>query len=106
MFVIATSRFFDSNAEALGMHNEKTSLMIQETFGVYQVIGAVVMGSLLTFFRAKFSPSLIIVLVVFIALLGQLFMIWPEHVTVTEPIRITVASSAFAEGGILSLIHI
>jgi len=44
--------------------------MIEQTFGVYEVIGAVVMGSLLTFFRAKLAPSLTIVIVVMIAMLG------------------------------------
>ena len=75
--------------------------MIEQTFGVYQVVGAVVTGSLMTFFRSKLSPSLLIVLIVFIALFGQLAMIWPGMVTITEPMRIAVATAAFAEGGLL-----
>ena len=59
------------------------------------------MGSLMTGYRSKLQPSLVIVIVVFIALFGQMAMIWPDQVTFTEPMRIAVALASFAEGGLL-----
>ena len=69
-FVIGTSRLFYGNAEALGMHDDKKEEMIQQTYAVYQVIGAVVMGTLLTFFRGTLQPSAIIIAVLFVSLFG------------------------------------
>ena len=85
--------------------------MIQQTYAVYQVIGAVAMGSLMTFFREKLPPSAIVVAVLFASLLGQLPMIWPGSAKefLGEPMRIAVATASFAEGGLLvalaSLVH-
>ena len=70
MIVTGTSRLFDENAESLAMHNDDMQDMISDTYGVFEVIGAVVMGSILTFFRSKIRPSLIVVFVLMIAGLG------------------------------------
>ena len=101
MIVIGTSRLFDENAETLGMHIESQEEMIQETYGVFEVIGAVVMGTLLTLFRSKLSPSSMVVLLTLLAGLGQFAMVWPSEVTSTEPMRVAVSTAAFAEGGFL-----
>lgn len=61
---------FDENAQDLGLHNDVKEEMIQETYGVFEVIGACVMGSLLTFFRSKCRPSMMVVLVTLIGGLG------------------------------------
>ena len=52
MVMIGTSRMFDENAETLSLHDPDKSELITDTFGVYEIIGATIMGSLLTFFRA------------------------------------------------------
>lgn len=70
MVVIGASRMFDENAQDLGLHIDEKEEMIQETYGVFEVIGACVMGSLLTFFRSKLQPSMMVVLVVLIGGLG------------------------------------
>jgi len=44
--------------------------MISDTYGVFEVIGAVVMGSILTFFRSKIRPSLIVVFALIIGGVG------------------------------------
>ena len=101
MFVIGTSRMHDENSEILSLKNEEQQTKIEETFGVYEVMGAFVMGSILTFFRSKVRPSLIVVFVVLIAFFGQLAMVWPESCTFADPMIVAVASSSFAEGGLL-----
>jgi hypothetical protein len=76
MVVIGISRMFDENAEALGLHDEKKAQMIGEAYSVFEVAGAVVIGSILTFFRSKIRPSLAIILCILIAGLGQIPMIY------------------------------
>lgn len=68
---------------------------------MYEVLGAFIMGCIMTFFRSKVRPSLVLVIVVFIAMLGQLAMVWPESCTFADPMLVAVGSSAFAEGGLL-----
>ena len=70
MIVTGTARLFDENAESLAMHNDDMEDMISETYGVFEVIGAVVLGSILTFFRSQIRPSLIVVFALIIAGLG------------------------------------
>lgn len=70
MIVTGTSRLFDENAESLAMHNDDMQDMISDTYGVFEVIGAVVMGSILTFFRSKIRPSLIVVFALIIGGVG------------------------------------
>ena len=101
MVVIGISRMFDENAEALGLHDEKQSQMIGETYSVYEVLGAVVIGSILTFFRSKMRPSLAIILCILVAGLGQIPMIYPSSWTFSDPMRLAVATASFAEGGLL-----
>ena len=62
MFLIGMARVFDENAEALGMGDETLENLIGETYGVYEVIGAVTVGSFLTMFRSKVRPSLSVIL--------------------------------------------
>ena len=35
MIVVGASRLFDENADALGLHEDKTQEMIEQTYGVY-----------------------------------------------------------------------
>jgi hypothetical protein len=101
MFLIGIARIFDENAEPLGMGDDEQENMIGETYSVYEVIGAVSMGTFLTLFRANVRPSLTIILCCIIGGVGQLAMIWPNSITFTQPMRIAVATSAFAEGGLM-----
>jgi len=70
LVVIGVSRMFDENAQALGLHDDERQEMIEDTFNVYEVIGAFACGSILTIFRSKFRPSLMILLVITIGMLG------------------------------------
>lgn len=70
MIVTGTARLFDENAESLAMHNDDMEDMISETYGVFEVIGAVVLGSILTFFRSQVRPSLVVVIALMIAGIG------------------------------------
>ena len=70
MIVTGTARLFDENAESLAMQSEDMEDMISETYGVFEVIGAVVLGSILTFFRSQVRPSLIVVFALIIASVG------------------------------------
>jgi hypothetical protein len=101
MIVIGVSRMYDENAETLGMHDDKRQEMIEQAYGIYEVIGAFSIGSLLTLFRSKVRPSLAIVFCVLIGGLGQLPMISPASWTLTDPMHFAVATAAFAEGGML-----
>ena len=101
MFLIGIARIFDENADVLGMQKEGAETMISETYSVYEVIGAVSVGTFLTLFRSKIRPSLTIIICCIIGGLGQLAMIWPNQITMTEPMRIAVASASFAEGGLM-----
>jgi len=70
MILVGTSRLYDENAMELGLHDEDKENTIQQAYSVYEVVGAVVSGTLLTFFRSKLRPSAMIVLLVPFALLG------------------------------------
>ena len=61
MFLIGTARIFDENADSLGMGDDAREDLIGQAYSVYEVIGAVTIGSFLTFFRSKVRPSLMIV---------------------------------------------
>ena len=99
MIVIGTSRMFDENSEALGLHNDEQREMIEDTFGVYEVVGAFVCGTLMTMLRSKISPSLLVIFTVLVGGLGQLPMIYPA--LFSNAMQIAVASAAFAEGGLM-----
>lgn len=101
MVVIGGSRMYDENAQALGLHDDTKTELIEQTYNVYEVVGAVTMGSMLTFFRSKIRPTLCIVFCVLIAMLGQVAMIYPASFTEWDPMWIAVASASFAEGGLL-----
>ena len=75
--------------------------MIEQAYNVYEVIGATTAGTLLTLFRSKVRPTMTIVFMMIIGVLGQLAMIWPSAVTFTDPMFIAVASASFSEGGVL-----
>ena len=75
--------------------------MIEQTYSVYEVLGAVIIGSFLTFFRSKIRPTLAMIFCVIIGMLGNIGMIYPKSVTVCDPMWLAVASASFAEGGML-----
>ena len=100
MNIIGISRVFDENAFDLGLHNEEQGELIEQTYGVFEVIGATVVGTILTLFRAKVRPSLCVIFVLLIGGLGQVAMVYPNSSPV-DPMILAVASAAFAEGGIL-----
>ena len=102
LIVIGTSRLFDENAESLGLHDDEREDMIQDTYGVFEVIGAVTAGGILTLFRSKVRPSLMMVFLIVIGGLGQLAMIWPDSFTIADPMRVAVAAASFAEGGAMA----
>jgi len=52
MFIIGMARVFDENAEVLGMGDDDRETMISETYSVFEVLGAVFIGSFLTIFRS------------------------------------------------------
>lgn len=70
LVVIGVSRMYDENAQALGLHIDERQEMIEETFNVYEVIGAFVCGSILTLFRQQFRPSLMAVITILIGMTG------------------------------------
>ena len=78
MFTIGIARIFDENAEVLGMGSDERENMVGETYGVFEVIGAVTVGSFLTIFRSKIRPSLSVILCLLIGGLSQLVMLQPE----------------------------
>ena len=108
MIVIGTSRLFDENAMDLGLHDEDKENDIQQAYSVYEVVGAVVTGSLLTFFRSKLRPSAMIVLLIPVGMLGMLGMVYPS-IAIGDAMFTAAAAAAFAEGGIMvslaSLVH-
>ena len=102
MFLIGTARIFDENAEALGMGDDDRENLIGQAYSVYEVIGAVSVGSALTFFRSKVRPSLMIIFCIIIGGTGQLSMIFPDTFSKwVDPILPTVAAASFAEGGLM-----
>ena len=70
MFVIGTSRMFDENSQALALHDDDKTDEIENTFGVFEVFGAVVAGILLTFFRAQLRSTSVVAILVVLAGLG------------------------------------
>lgn len=102
MFLIGTARIFDENSDPLSMGDDTKSNMIEETYSVYEVIGAVVIGTFLTLFRSKVRPSLTIIFCCLIGGIGQLAMIWPKQFTdYIDPMLFSVAFASFAEGGLM-----
>ena len=102
MFLIGTARIFDESAEVLGMGDDDREDLIGQTYSVYEVIGAVSIGSALTFFRSKVRPSLMIIFCIIIGATGQISMIWPATFSKwIDPIFPTVAAASFAEGGLM-----
>lgn len=82
--------------------------MIEETFNVYEVIGAFACGTILTLFRSTFRPSLMACVTIGIGFIGQIPMIAP-HSFSFDAMQVAVSSAAFAEGGLMvalaSLVH-
>ena len=102
MFLIGTARIFDENADALGMGDDERTDLIGQAYSVYEVIGAVSVGTMLTFFRSKVRPSLMVIFCIIIGGTGQLSMIWPATFSKwIDPIIPTVAAASFAEGGLM-----
>ena len=85
MIVIGTSRMFDENCSALALHNEEKAEELENTYGIFEVLGATLSGMLLTFFRAKLRSTSVIALLIVVAGLGQLAMVWPASFTERDP---------------------
>jgi hypothetical protein len=106
--IIGVSRMFDENAQALGLQQDARQEMIEDTFSVYEVIGAFVCGMVLTLFRSKFRPSLMIIYCALIGCVGQMSMIYPSAMGI-DAMQFAVATAAFSEGGLMvslaSLVH-
>ena len=74
--------------------------MIEDTFGVYEVVGAFVCGVIMTMFRSKVSPSLMVIFTLIVGCLGMIPMIFAKSLTLAA-MEIAVASASFAEGGLM-----
>lgn len=70
MILIGVSRVFDENAETLGLQIEDKAGQISDTYGVYEVLGCTVMGTITTMFRSKIRPSQVIILMTIVGGIG------------------------------------
>ena len=106
--IIGCSRLFDENAAVLGLNDDARQEMIEDSFNVYEVIGAFGIGLVLTLFRGTFRPSLMVLICTIVGCAGQIGMMYPDAMGF-DAMQMAVQCSAFAEGGTLvalaSLVH-
>ena len=97
--VIGGARMLEENAQVLALGDEKTAEEINQAFLVFEVVGALVAGIVLIFFREFCRPSAALTWVLLLQVFGFALMIRPDAIGfVAKPILLTVKISAACEG--------